>query len=168
MNKGYKVRKLREARWNQWYLKLDLFGDKCCYCGDPADAHDHCPPLVDVSGFGAEYFIKKGITLVIVKCCRECNNVLHAKPIYTLQGMQRFIERYLDKNYENILTLTRWSDERIQSLGYNLKENIGFQEATRHWLAKRIEWCRMGVIEEVLENAIRHHKRFGKYFEKYP
>jgi hypothetical protein len=43
MSKASKIRKMREERYNQWYLKFDLFGDKCCYCGDPADAHDPHP-----------------------------------------------------------------------------------------------------------------------------
>ena len=138
-----KARKERERRYGHLYTLYKPHGDRCYYCGIVADSVDHCPPINALYCMGSEYYNRKGIFLVKVPACRECNSALGAKLLETLASRRQYMRIWLDKRYEQLITLPKWSNDEFEELGDGLHEFIGDREGLRHWIAARVEWSRL-------------------------
>lgn len=118
------------CRWQDWNarhprnarsLDADL-SDPCYYCGVIADTKDHVPPLSVRSRL-----ITLGIdrwTFVEVPACRECNNALGARSLFTLTERKRYMKAWLLRRYKRYLNLPEWTDAELGRMGPTLQSHV--------------------------------------------
>lgn len=114
-----KSRRILEQRFNKLYTKLH--DDKqCYYCGDIATSIDHIPALTLIYAYGIDYFESKGIALVTVSACHDCNTRLNAKPAYTVQHRARIIYDRLIRVHQKLLAMPTWDKNDLDNLSGSL------------------------------------------------
>lgn len=95
----------------------------CYYCRAPADITDHVPPQ------SARPRIRElGLTVkfpeIEIPACHECNLLLDARALWTLELRKRFIKGALAKRYAKYLRMPTWSDRELSELGPLLKSSV--------------------------------------------
>lgn len=109
--------------------------DPCYYCGVPADTIDHVPPRAyrDVA-------MDLGYKQHLVKACRECNNILQARALWTPAKRKKFIKRYLRRKYKKYLEQPGWHHEDMEELGPNLQSIIKQSQSIKTVILQRLRW----------------------------
>lgn len=71
-----RARRSRRAKFHRLYKPLTSANQKVCfYCKKRrAATQDHCPSLLLVDFLGADYFVRRGIPLLLIPACMRCNN----------------------------------------------------------------------------------------------
>lgn len=129
--------------YDRFYTTHKPFGDNICvYCGAKAESMDHCPPLIDVYGLGTAWFFEKGIELLKVPSCNECNDSLGRKMLYTLKERKRHIELMLDIRYEELLTAPDWDEDDFDQCRGRLRDYVEDRHGLKLWIVRRLEWAR--------------------------
>ncbi len=59
-----------------------------------------------------------------VPCCKECNEYLGNKPLFTLADRASFLADAYIRKKRKILTFQRWTTEELESVGYGLRLEI--------------------------------------------
>ena len=113
----------------------------CLYCGLPASCVDHCPALSSVMSVGSEYCEENKIPLFLVPSCSECNHLIGARVLWTIEERRAFIAGRLKKRYKRICNLPAWSDEDIAKLGRGLKSMVRRNEDLRKITIRRIAFA---------------------------
>ena len=85
---------------------------KCIYCGLGAEDIDHVPaqawrPIIIEKG------LEKEFPFVEVKACHECNIILSAKPLWTVDSRKRYIKKYLVWKYKKYLNVEGGLTQRL-------------------------------------------------------
>lgn len=142
-SKKGKNRQRMMSRYDQIYRRIDPFDGRCVYCGQRASTVDHVPPLESVYGMGSDWYVKRGVRFIKVPACGECNSLLGSRPLETVRERQVFIERQLDKRYEELLTRPKWRLDELEETKGGLQQYLVDQEAKRHWIESRMEWARL-------------------------
>jgi hypothetical protein len=86
----------------------------------PADTVDHIPPQ-SVRRFLADRGLDKKYKFIEVWCCRECNCLLGARALWTIERRKKFIKVALRKRYKKFLRIPEWTDREISRLGPGLQ-----------------------------------------------
>jgi len=97
-------------------------GYYCFYCGDPAQALDHVPPLTMMDVIGPEKIKKDRIPRALVPCCTECNSALGNRQLMTVFDRLLYLESYYEAFFKQQKAM--WSDEEIDELGPSLREFV--------------------------------------------
>lgn len=104
-------------------------GDPCVYCGRFADTNDHVPAKC--------YAVQIG-TRAIVKACSECNSLLGAQPLHTVEERRKWLKAKYEKRYASILSTPDWTEEEIKTLGRHTADMIRMSLATRDRLRRML------------------------------
>ena len=143
-----------ERRYGQLYARFcwrrgddgDLLQiQPCIYCGTAASDRDHVPPLLWVYCLGTEYFTRKGIELLLVPSCRECNSELSSKKLFTLRERTLHLLGRYTKKYEKFLKGEKWEKEEIDEFGRGLKPKIESFAVVQLAIDRRVQ-----ILEENL------------------
>jgi hypothetical protein len=125
------VAALKAAEWNTERMS----GNPCYYCGLPCDTVDHVPPKS-----AREYLDLKRYPRFLIPACRECNNLLGARSLYTPGERKKFIKRALKKRYGRVLLAPSWTDQEIAELGPCLQSTVRASEALKRLVRRRLAW----------------------------
>ena len=110
----------------------------CTYCGQLADSRDHVPPQ-SVRPHLEEVGLSWQYEFVTVRCCRECNSALGARPPWTVAGRRAKAKEWIAKRYRKYLELPEWSEEDLEALGpamrQSVQDGLAVQAVTRLRLA---------------------------------
>lgn len=68
-----------------------ILGWVCVYCDKPGNEIDHVPAISRVEMLGPDKCREIGLPLIRVRSCRECNNRLGDKPLYTVRERFNYI-----------------------------------------------------------------------------
>lgn len=109
--------------------------DFCAYCGAPAGTVDHVPPRT-AAGNGAKHWL--------VPCCSECNSLLGARPLYTVEERQHFLAGAIRRRYEKVLRVPRWTAEELSEVGPSLRMSILSTQALSDAVRARLAFVKAG------------------------
>jgi len=126
-----------KARFGRFYNEL-YRGATCCYCGDRAETLDHIPPLDVVYHKGLDYFEIRGIQLVTVSACKNCNSILGSKAIYTVQHRVLELYKVMLKKHEKLLKMPDWSEKDLYELKGNLRRMVRNHVKAKKFLERRL------------------------------
>jgi NMD protein affecting ribosome stability and mRNA decay len=94
----------------------------CHYCGAPASTKDHIIPIsYNYTQRPNGHRSKGGKT---VDCCRECNSLLGAKALFSIQERAHEIAECLERRYKKELNAPVWTEEEFEELGPTLQKQI--------------------------------------------
>jgi hypothetical protein len=125
-------------------------GFKCYYCGDSAQTVDHSPPISYVYAIGTEEALARGLELVKVPCCTECNSVhLGDKPLLTLTDRAKAVYDGIQRRHKRVLGMPNWYDEDLEELGHTLRSKVDDSALVKKWVERRLEY-----IETVHEECL--------------
>ena len=122
----------------------------CHYCGAPADTKDHIVPV--------SYLLNgrpkkpKGVGET-VDCCRECNSLLGAKALFTIEERAHEIAQCLTRRHKRELNAPVWTDEEIAELGDSLQKSVKAKQFLRTEVLERIRNATSvacGLLEQAL------------------
>ncbi len=109
----------------------------CYYCGDEAECIDHLIPF-KVRQCGKRNGTHLGFG-PRVRACKDCNSILGAVGIFTLDGRKEFIATKLKKKLKKLQSIPHWSEEELAELGYSLRSHVESGLAQRDALLRRYE-----------------------------
>lgn len=95
---------------------------RCFYCGEPADALDHCPPLSRVSDYRSLGLAHERYW--IVPCCGECNNLLGKTLQPSLGRRHDVCKRLLYAKLHRKLDVPEWTEEELEDFGPRLRHEV--------------------------------------------
>lgn len=113
----------------------------CTYCGDSATSVDHVVPLTYASPTGNRKGVNPDIRKKAVPCCCECNSLLGSKSYFTISERAEFLSQRLAVRHRKLLALPIWSDEEIDLLRGNLRQNVKANQKKRLVVIERIRHC---------------------------
>ena len=122
----------------------------CHYCGAPADTKDHIIPLAYMRNGRPKSAYGVGET---VDCCRECNSLLGAKALFSIEERAHEIAQCLSRRYSKILNAPYWSPEEIEELGPGLQQTVKAKQFLRGEVLERIRGA-SSVACGALERAL--------------
>jgi hypothetical protein len=110
----------------------------CVYCGDPADAVDHVPPLskiVQYRGLGVNREM-----YLLAKTCRPCNQMLGSTLQTDILSRIDEAKSLLRKKLGRRDVGYTWAEEDLEDLGRNLRSHVGSAMRKTESLIRRIEY----------------------------
>ena len=123
----------------------------CHYCGAPATTKDHIIPIsYNYNGRPNNANAKGGKT---VDCCRECNSLLGAKALFTIEERAHELAECLERRYKKELNAPVWADEDLEELGPNLRKQVEAKQFLRLEILERLRNT-VSVAQGLLERAI--------------
>lgn len=120
--------------------KLDCPEHVCFYCGELGSTDDHCPPLKAAGSLPRSEY-----TFIIVPACGECNGLLSALPLYTLEARLAHIAATLPKRYAKVLATPTWDTDELDELGESLRSAIQHAMLDKARVLDRIEYATRGA-----------------------
>ncbi len=133
----------RESVYRVRYRPYQPFGpDNCAYCGDPAQCHDHCPPLAAIPVLD---LTSQKIKYRLLPSCLDCNARLGRSMAATVRKRRAVIIASLTKRYRRMLRKVVWDDDEMAELGWNLKSYVESSENRHRWLMARLATLRNGI-----------------------
>ena len=97
----------------------------CAYCGNLAQTKDHIPPITWLYALGTRYFDDRGLLVVWVPACKQCNSLIGDKKLFTIHERTVYLWRKYVELYKNIVINPAWDDYEINTLRGRLKDEIG-------------------------------------------
>jgi hypothetical protein len=109
--------------------------DVCFYCNDTATDLDHVPSL----GYADALDVMRRevkIRYVLLRSCRQCNNRLNNRPIFTVSERAQWLEVKLSAEYERRFAL--WSEDEIHCMGKDFQRMIRARKDQLTFMLERI------------------------------
>lgn len=132
--KSSKARKIALQLYGHHYTRLGSKWDVCFYCGDVAESLDHVPPINIVAEYGYKTFRDRGVPLLLVPCCAECNSALGSRSLNTVADRIDYLLNYYARKIDKRRS---WSADEIGELGRGLKPQVVARQARLTlWIAK--------------------------------
>jgi NMD protein affecting ribosome stability and mRNA decay len=123
----------------------------CHYCGAPASTKDHIVPIsYNYTQRPKSHRSKGGVT---VDCCRECNSLLGAKALFSIEERAHEIAECLERRYKKELKAPVWTDEDLAELGPSLQKQVKAKQILRMEILERIRNA-VSVAQGLLERAL--------------
>lgn len=107
----------------------------CHYCGALATTKDHIIPVSYMRNGQPKNRRSMGET---VECCSECNSLLGAKALFTVEERAEEIARMLSRRYKKELNAPVWSKEEIDELGPSLQNSVKAKQFLRYEVMERV------------------------------
>ena len=130
----------------------------CHDCGAPADTKDHIIPISYRRPARTSGMRRSGET---VDCCAECNSLLGAKALFTIEERAEEIARMLTRRYKKELNAPIWSEEEIEELGPSLKNSVKAKQFLRDEVMERVRNA-LSVACGALERAEPLYTLYGE------
>lgn len=121
----------------------------CFYCAEPADTTDHVPPLSWIESRRLEDWRSRGIKLLTVPCCADCNRILSSKGIFTPMERAAYMEGRLLTKYDRAGRL--WSEDEIAEMSKDFQRTIRARKREAERLlvrARAAQWRLQREAEE--------------------
>lgn len=119
----------------------------CIYCGSPAKTVDHIPPI------SLRWGMMEGKYKVMqVDACKECNSILHNRPLMTLRTRKNFIRRRLAQLYKKYLDMN-WSQEELNAMNGSLRLYVEESIEVARVARKRIEFAAAPLQDDTVVYA---------------
>jgi hypothetical protein len=122
----------------------------CHYCGAPADTKDHIVPIAYLRNGRPQGSRSVGCT---VDCCRECNSLLGAKALFSVEERAHEIAECLTRRYKKELKAPVWTDDELAELMPTLKKQVEAKQFLRMEVLDRIRNA-SSVAQGLLERAL--------------
>ena len=122
----------------------------CHYCGAPANTKDHIVPISYLRNSRPKSCSSIGDT---VDCCSECNSLLGAKALFSIQERANEIAECLTRRYSKELKAPYWSPEELDELGETLRKSIEAKQFLRNEILERVRQASAvacGLLEKAL------------------
>lgn len=84
--------------------------------------------------------LQERFPFIEVDACRECNNLLNTRDLWTIAARKKFIRRILRIRYRRLLKLPDWTDEQLKELGRNLRSYIKASIIAKQVLLERLRF----------------------------
>ena len=123
----------------------------CHYCGAPADTKDHIVPIS--YNYTQRPNNSPGKGGQTVDCCRECNSLLGAKALFSVEERAHEIAECLERRYKKELKAPVWSEEDLAELGPALRKQIKAKQFLRMEILERVRNA-VSVAQGLLEKAL--------------
>lgn len=136
----------RYARWDGQKIKGSL---GCVYCADASGSVDHVPPLSHVDRYSMQEWAARGVKFLLVPACMDCNRMLGARALYSVQERAAYIAKKLEDAYEKNAAL--WSDAEVSEMGAEFKRTIIAKRRQNEALLDRVraaQWRQFQGEEE--------------------
>jgi hypothetical protein len=122
----------------------------CIYCGNTTSmTRDH---VVAVSWTGFKRSYSKGDT---VPACKECNNLLSDKPLFSISSRANFIAQRLQSKYRKILNSPFWDDEELKLMSYEFRVTLKGIRNIKNFIQARIHHAILMSLEEGVLTSIK-------------
>lgn len=135
------------AKYGHLYLPFKPPGHfrdaSCVYCGNLAQARDHVPALTWLAALGRSYFEERGLLVIWVPSCNECNTILCDERLFTIRERTLFLLRKYLKRYDKFMGGEIWNEYEISELGGRLQQAIGDFALCQQFIDRRI-----AILEE--------------------
>lgn len=105
----------------------------CIYCGCPATTIDHIPPVADRAQLMHVHHFE-------VDACHECNSMLAARTLWTVEERKSWIKQYLKKKYRRLINSPEWTVDELDELGPKLRKGIQVALGKKALVMERIGW----------------------------
>lgn len=123
----------------------------CHYCGAPASTKDHIVPIsYNYNNRPRNHRSKGGKT---VNCCHECNSLLGAKALFSVEERANEIAECLERRYKKELKAPVWPEEDLFNLGPNLQKQVKAKQFLRMEILERVRNA-VSVSQGLLEQAL--------------
>lgn len=122
----------------------------CHYCGADADTKDHIIPIVYLRNGRPRNRRAIGDT---VDCCRECNSLLGAKALFSIEERANELAECLTRRYKKELKAPIWTEEDLSDLGPTLRKQIEAKQYLRQETLERVRNA-SSVAQGLLEQAL--------------
>lgn len=129
-------------------------GDRCTYCGLPAQDRDHVIP------FSYHSSRKKRTTADYneddcVPACKECNNVANARIFDSLEEKRDYIQQKLGYKYRSISEFPDWTTDEINEMGAAFRRPIQYAMALKRLTQRRLSWPYVPYeVDELMEQVL--------------
>ena len=142
MDNYRKSRKRMLARYGSYYAPFKPPGywsvNCCCYCGNVAESKDHIPPLVWIDALGPSWFDERGLLVVWVPSCLECNNYLGSRKLFTIRERTIYLIGKYEEKYKSFRRNTAWEDDDLKGLTGRLKIEMANFKVIQDGIDRRI------------------------------
>lgn len=123
----------------------------CHYCGAPAATKDHIIPISYNYTKRSKYHRSKGGNTV--NCCHECNSLLGAKALFSIEERAHEIAECLERRYKKELNAPVWTEKELEELGPTLQKQIKAKQFLRDEILERVRNA-VSVAQGLLEQAL--------------
>ena len=114
-----------------------------------ADTKDHITPV----SWNRSRRHYEARTYNTVPCCRECNSLLGAKPLFSLEERAHEISECLLRRYRKELNAPVWSEEEMAQLEGDLRRSVEAKQFLRMEILDRVRNA-TSVAQGLLEAAL--------------
>lgn len=122
----------------------------CHYCGAPADTKDHIVPIAYLRNGRPQGSRSVGTT---VDCCRECNSLLGAKALFSIEERAYEVSECLLRRYKKEINAPVWTDDELAELQPTLRRQIKAKQFLRMEVLERVRNA-SAVAQGLLERAL--------------
>jgi len=133
-----KIRALLIKKYGQRYERHWSSRKGCFYCGDNWADLDHCPPLSWLDTKDLKWFKEREIGFYLVNSCKDCNNSLGDKPLFTLQERADFTRSRLEKKAEKTVL---WSKDEIDEMSPRFQKSILARQQIQNRVLDRLRYA---------------------------
>ena len=128
----------RRDKFHKYYIFNECDFNICIYCGELSQSLDHIPPLNIFKFCTLVELRERGILLLIVPACKECNSLLLDKEILSLQERKKYIRLKLVERNIDLLNMPKWTLEELQHLSIEMLDYIKNQVLIKDLIFSRI------------------------------
>lgn len=129
-------------------------GDRCTYCGLPAQDRDHVIPLT----YSSSQTRRRESDYTDENCvpsCRECNNTANARVFDSLEEKRDYIQQKLGYKYRSISDFPDWTPEEIAEMGSAFRRPIQYAMALKRLTQRRLSWPYVPYeVDELVEQML--------------
>ena len=123
----------------------------CFYCGDNTQiTRDHVIPI-SVSSNKRTYNYRD-----TVPCCLECNLLLGAKSIFTVEDRAAYLADKLARRYKKVLNAGEFTIEDMLEFGVNLRSMVSANLNLKEYVVQRIIHCHKIARSQYLPEEVSH------------
>lgn len=142
-------RRMMLAQYGHLYFRhLDAGADLCFYCGERRECLDHRPPIDSLAANGPQSLREARIPMVLLPCCRDCNQRLGSRPLLTALEACTYLRETLEQAYEKGTTL--WSEEDEKPMSPMFRKLIKARRQAAQQLVSRVRFLQQREIEHEL------------------
>lgn len=112
--------------------------DRCFYCGEPATDLDHVIPQCMLRVKRRTKGRYQGD--LVVPACRECNGLLGAALLPTLEDRFYYARVKLADRYRKVIAMPDWEQDELDDLGPGMKADVIRAVNAKKKIEARLGW----------------------------